>query len=197
VAKNEIDGPFAVINADDFYGRDSYKVLAEYFNNPKSQNRYALVGYELEKTLSDHGTVNRGVCGTHDDNTLDTIIETLKIGYDGERRIFYNDESGEKSYLKADTPVSMNMWAFYPDYFDYCGASFTEFLNERGQELKSEFFIPLLIDELIASGEKKVDVLSCSEEWFGVTYQDDKPFVIEKLSQLIANGVYPENLWSK
>lgn len=197
VAKNEIDGPFAVINADDFYGRDSYRVLAEYFKNPKSQGRYALVGYELEKTLSNHGTVNRGVCGTHDDNTLETIIETLKIGYDKERRIFYINQSGEKLYLEADTPVSMNMWAFYPDYFDYCEASFTKFLKERGHELKSEFFIPLLIDELIVKGEKKVDVLSCSEEWFGVTYRDDKPFVIERLNQLITNGIYPDNLWAR
>lgn len=197
VAKNEISGPFAVINADDFYGRDSYRVLAEYFNNPNSAGRYALVGYELAKTLSDHGTVNRGVCSTHDDQTLDTIIETLKIGYDDDSRIFFMNDSEEKSYLAADTPVSMNMWAFYPDYFEYCGKMFSQFLQERGQELKSEFFIPLLIDELIAKGEKKVDVLSCTEEWFGVTYQDDKPFVIERLNRLIENGTYPENLWSK
>ena len=195
VAKDVIDGPFAVINADDFYGRDSYRILYEYFKDSNVSNNYALVGYQLEKTLSDHGTVNRGVCATHDDNTLDNIVETLKIGYDEERQIHYNNEHGQKSYLSGNTPVSMNMWAFLPDYFDHCGVMFKDFLKDRGQELKSEFFIPLLIDNLIKVGTKKVDVLDCTEEWFGVTYQEDKPFVMERLSKLIESGVYPENLW--
>ena len=195
VAKDVIDGPFAVINADDFYGRDSYRILYEYFKDSNVSNNYALVGYQLEKTLSDHGTVNRGVCATHDDNTLDNIVETLKIGYDEERQIHYNNEHGQKSYLSGNTPVSMNMWAFLPDYFDHCGVMFKDFLKDRGQELKSEFFIPLLIDNLIKVGTKRVDVLDCTEEWFGVTYQEDKPFVMERLSKLIESGVYPENLW--
>ena len=195
VAKDVIDGPFAVINADDFYGRDSYRILYEYFKDSNVSSNYALVGYQLEKTLSDHGTVNRGVCATHDDNTLDNIVETLKIGYDEERQIHYNNEHGQKSYLSGNTPVSMNMWAFLPDYFDHCGVMFKDFLKDRGQELKSEFFIPLLIDNLIKVGTKRVDVLDCTEEWFGVTYQEDKPFVMERLSKLIESGVYPENLW--
>ena len=195
VAKDVIDGPFAVINADDFYGRDSYRILYEYFKDSNVSNNYALVGYQLEKTLSDHGTVNRGVCATHDDNTLDNIVETLKIGYDEERKIHYNNEHGQKSYLSGNTPVSMNMWAFLPDYFDHCGVMFKDFLKDRGQELKSEFFIPLLIDNLIKVGTKRVDVLDCTEEWFGVTYQEDKPFVMERLRKLIESGVYPENLW--
>ena len=195
VAKDVIDGPFAVINADDFYGRDSYRILYEYFKDSNVSSNYALVGYQLEKTLSDHGTVNRGVCATHDDNTLDNIVETLKIGYDEERKILYNNEHGQKSYLSGNTPVSMNMWAFLPDYFDHCGVMFKDFLKDRGQELKSEFFIPLLIDNLIKVGTKRVDVLDCTEEWFGVTYQEDKPFVMERLSKLIESGVYPENLW--
>ena len=195
VAKDVIDGPFAVINADDFYGRDSYRILYEFLVDANVSRNYALVGYQLEKTLSDHGTVNRGVCATHDDNTLDNIVETLKIGYDEERKIHYNNEHGQKSYLSGNTPVSMNMWAFLPDYFDHCGVMFKDFLKDRGQELKSEFFIPLLIDNLIKVGTKKVDVLDCTEEWFGVTYQEDKPFVMERLSKLIESGVYPENLW--
>ena len=195
VAKDVIQGPFAVINADDFYGRDAYRILFDYLNSEDSAQNYALVGYQLEKTLSDHGTVNRGVCATHDDNTLDTIVETLKIGYDDNRKIFYNNDDAQKMFLSGDTPVSMNMWAFYPDYFDHCEVLFSKFLKSRGQEMKSEFFIPLLVDHLIKSGTKKVDVLDCTEEWFGVTYKEDKPFVMERLSTLIAKGVYPERLW--
>lgn len=198
VAKDVIKEPFAVINADDFYGRDSYRVLYDFFNSDGSaEKNYALVAYELIKTLSDHGTVNRGVCTANDDETLKGIVETLKIGFDEDRKIFYNDIDDKKVFLESDTPVSMNMWAFYPDYFDYCEAMFTEFLADKGQELKSEFFIPLLIDELIAKQTKKVELLNCTEEWFGVTYKDDKPFVMKRLQALIDKGVYPANLWAK
>ncbi len=195
VAKDVINEPFAVINADDFYGRDSYRVLNEYFNNSENSDRYALVGYMLEKTLSEHGTVNRGVCQTHDDDTLDTITECLKIGYDNDRNISYKNDKEQMVMLDSNTPVSMNMWAFYPDYFKHCEAMFANFLIDSGQELKSEFFIPLLVDQLINDQIKKVDVLSCSEEWFGVTYQEDKPIVIERLNRLIERGVYPDKLW--
>jgi len=197
VAKDVIDGPFAVINADDFYGRDSYRILFDFFNRAIDSHNYALVGYQLEKTLSDHGTVNRGVCATNNDNTLDNIVETLKIGYDDDRKIFYMDDQGQKKYLSSDTAVSMNMWAFFPDYFDYCGSMFSDFLQSRGQEIKSEFFIPLLVDSLIKGETKKVEVLACEEEWFGVTYQEDKPFVIDRLRTLIAQGVYPDRLWTE
>ena len=195
VAKNEISGPFAVINADDFYGRSAYDIVANFLNNDKSAKRYALVAYQLKKTMSEHGTVNRGVCTVHADQTLKKIVETLKIGYDDTGAIYYNDSEGKKQILAYDTLVSMNMWAFFPDFFDHCGHIFSSFLNKYGQQLKSEFFIPLLIDQLISSGIKKVDVLSCPEEWFGVTYKDDKPFVMDKLRNLIHDGVYPENLW--
>ncbi len=195
VAQDVINEPFAVINADDFYGRDSYRVLYDYFNSDDIANNYALVGYELEKTLSDHGTVNRGVCQTTEDGYLKSIKECLKIGYTDDRQISYT-EDGEEVFLSPDTPVSMNMWAFHPDYFDYCNASFSQFLKERGQELKSEYFIPLLVDELINNGEKKVDVLKCSEDWFGVTYKEDKPFVMQRLNALIEAGKYPQKLWS-
>lgn len=195
VARHEIDGPFAVINADDFYGGRSYKVLVDFFNETADSQSYALVGYRLANTLSEHGTVNRGVCATSPDGNLENIVETLKIGYDEDGKIFYNDEHGAPAYLEADTPVSMNMWAFTTDYFEYCESMFTDFLRDHGDELKSEFFIPLLVDELIKSGDKQVRVLDCDEEWFGVTYQEDKPIVIEKLQALIDSGVYPANLW--
>ncbi len=194
VAKNVINEPFAVINADDFYGKDSYRVLFDFFNKADSDSKYALVGYELEKTLSDHGTVNRGVCTTDENNQLKNIEECIKIGYESDRKIAFIKE-GKKIFLEPNTPVSMNMWAFYPDYFNYCEEMFTSFLKERGQELKSEFFIPLLVDELINSNTKSVDVLHCGEEWFGVTYKEDKPIVIAKLNKLIESGIYPEKLW--
>lgn len=194
VAKDVINEPFAVINADDFYGKRSYKVLVDFFNSSNDNGNYALVGYELEKTLSDHGTVNRGVCATDDQNQLATIEECLKIGYEADRKISFTKDDN-KVYLAPDTPVSMNMWAFHPDYFVYCEQMFIDFLDKRGEELKSEFFIPLLVDELIESKTKKVDVLHCDEEWFGVTYKEDKPIVIAKLNSLIDSGVYPSKLW--
>ena len=197
VGKSVIKGAFAVINADDFYGRDSYVKLARFFedNQRSVTGDYALVGYDLVNTLSDHGTVNRGVCEVDDQGYLSRVEETLKIGYSDDRKIVYPTD-GAYAELSPNTPVSMNMWGFYPDYFDYCEESFERFLKDRGQEPKSEFFIPLLVDELIRKGERKIKVLRTDEEWFGVTYQKDKPFVIQRLSDLIAKGVYPTNLWS-
>ena len=189
-----MDGPFAVINADDFYGRGAYKECMDFFQNG-SIGTYGLIGYELDNTLSKHGTVNRGVCSVDSDNFLTGVVETLKIGYDKEGKIMFPKEEGVGS-LEPKTPVSMNLWNFYPDYFEYCGKIFAEFLESRGSEEKSEFFIPLLVEELIKSGEKRVEVLTCNEEWFGVTYQEDKPIVIDRLNKLIAEGRYPSNLWS-
>lgn len=195
VAKDVIHEPFAVINADDFYGKESYEVLVDYFNSSSVDSGYGLVAYDLVNTLSDHGTVNRGVCKISDNNELIDIVETLKIGYDDDKKIFYRDNSEQKCYLKADTPVSMNMWAFFPDYFDYCEKMFRDFLVNHGHEMNSEFFIPLLIDELIKNGKKKVHVLKCTADWFGVTYKEDKPIVTKKLQDLIKKGCYPEQLW--
>ena len=195
VAKDVVNEPFAVINADDFYGRDSYRVLVDYFKSDQPKDNYALVGYELIKTLSDHGTVNRGVCTTNANQTLHNVIETLNIGFDEEKNIFHFGPDGERIFLEPLTPVSMNMWAFYPDYFNYCEQMFRAFLESHGHELKSEFFIPLLVDELIKNGSKEVDVLKYSEEWFGVTYKEDKPIVMNRLNALIDKGVYPKHLW--
>ena len=194
-ARNEVNGPFAVINADDFYGRGAYEECMNFFQNG-SENAYGLIGYELDNTLSKHGTVNRGVCTVDSKDLLTGVVETLKIGYDKEGKIQYPKAEGV-GYLEAKTPVSMNLWTFYPDYFDYCGKMFDQFLKDHGKEEKSEFFIPLLVENLITSGEKRVEVLTCDEEWFGVTYQEDKPVVIAKLNKLVTEGRYPANLWSK
>lgn len=194
VARNVIDEPFAVINADDFYGRMTFQVLSDHFNKGEGKE-YVLVSYPLQNTLSDHGTVNRGVCSVNKDGYLQSIVETLKIAYNDEGGIIYPDVAGQKP-LSGETPVSMNFWGFYPDYFDYAEDYFVDFLKERGEEPKSEFFIPLLIEDLIKRQEKSVAVLSSDEAWFGVTYQEDKPIVIDKLNGLIKKGEYPEKLWS-
>lgn len=194
VARDVIYEPFAVINADDFYGRGAFVEIKRYFDENDSTD-YSLVAYRLDKTLSDHGTVNRGVCSVTENEALDGIVETLKIGYEDDRTISYPTEEGSL-FLPADTPVSMNFWGFYPDYFEFAGDYFTNFLKERGDETKSEFFIPLLVEDLIKRGEKSVKVLNCDEEWFGVTYQEDKPFVVDKIKQLLDSGVYPTQLWT-
>lgn len=193
-AREEVDGPFAVINADDFYGRGAYKVCMDFFES-REEGTYGLIGYELDNTLSKHGTVNRGICSVDSESYLTGIVETLKIGYDESGKITFPKEDGV-GHLEPKTPASMNLWTFYPDYFDYCGKMFAEFLELRGSEEKSEFFIPLLIEKLIKSGEMKVEVLSCDEEWFGVTYQKDKPVVVQRINKLIEEGRYPSNLWS-
>lgn len=198
VAKDVIHEPFCVINADDFYGRDAYFVMSAYFKECiETQSRdYALVGYDLVNTLSEFGTVNRGVCTTDGKGYLNAIVETLSIGYDEGKAIVHPGPEGRPVHLQPQIPVSMNMWGFFPDYFEFFDASFKRFLESKGRELKSEYFIPLMIDELIKSNRKRVAVLHSSATWFGVTYQKDKPFVMNRLNRLIEDGIYPRDLWS-
>lgn len=194
VARHEIDGPFGVVNADDFYGRSSYVALHDYLVAAADGRDYCVVSYYLGNTLSDHGTVNRGVCHTTDDGNLSHIVETLKIGKDGEQAS-YIDEAGSQVALPLDTLVSMNMFGFLPSYFDFAGSEFSKFLEDRGTEPKSEFFIPLLLDTLIKENVLNVKVIDTDASWFGVTYKEDKPFVQRELNALIAQGDYPEHLW--
>ncbi|MEL6122271.1 MAG: sugar phosphate nucleotidyltransferase [Bacteroidota bacterium] len=192
VARHVINEPFAVINADDFYGRGAYREIKSYFD--QGHTNYSLVGYQLSNTLSDHGTVNRGVCQVNETGQLKTVVETLKIGFEADGTISYPTEDGSAN-LAAETVVSMNFWGFTPDYFSYAEDYFKGFLSKRGHEPKSEFFIPLLIEDLIQRDEKSVEVLSCDEHWFGVTYQEDKPIVVEKIMDLLRREVYPKKLW--
>lgn len=196
VAKDVVNEAFAVINADDYYGRGAYLTLAKYFKSEASKQNYALVAYELERTMSDHGTVNRGVCSANQDNELIGIKECLKIGFDKDRYISYPAADGTSIFLDKNAPVSMNFWGFTPDYFEHCELSFRRFIERHGDNPKAEYFIPILIEELIQSGEKKVEILNCQEEWFGVTYKEDKPIVEKKIAQLIKTGVYPDKLWN-
>ncbi len=194
-ARNVVAEPFVVINADDYYGIGAYDMVCEFLHSSEyNQQDYAIVAYELVNTLSEHGTVNRGVCETNE-FYLSSIHERLKIGIMEDGRIAYSDEVGERVYLSPQTPVSMNFWGFYPDFFDYCEASFRRFLKKHIHEPKSEFYIPILIEELVNSQEKRVRLLTCNAEWFGVTYIEDKPFVQERIQKLVSEGVYPSNLW--
>jgi dTDP-glucose pyrophosphorylase len=194
VASHAINEPFGVINADDYYGQDSYRVLFDFLTNDQTKN-YAVVCYYLNNTLSENGDVNRGVCYANDGKHLSEVVECIKIGKNEDGSISYPNEDGDPIFLAPDTLVSMNMWGFKPSYFKYAERQFTNFIIERGHELKSELYIPVVIDYLIKSSELKVKVLNTNSSWFGVTYPEDKPSVMQSIKDLIDKGVYPKNLW--
>jgi hypothetical protein len=188
-----VDGPFAVINADDFYGRNAFENSAAFLNVGCNDKTYAIVGYDLLKTLSEHGTVNRGVCGLDHEGRLATVTERINIAKKG-GKILCGDGL-KPAELSLDTRVSMNFWCFDKSYFLYTESMFADFLQQSGQELKSEFFIPIVADKFISEGGK-IEVIPTSSSWFGVTYKEDAPFVQESLNQLIQAGEYPDNLWA-
>ncbi|MBQ6571185.1 MAG: nucleotidyltransferase [Alistipes sp.] len=199
MGKSVINEPFAVINADDFYGADAYRVIGEYLSGlADEKGHYCMVGYEVNKTLSENGTVSRGVCSINDEGFLSSIVERTKIERNAEGQIVFHD-LGEDEVLAENTPVSMNLFGFTPDYFDHSEAYFREFLADPATQanLKAEFFIPLMVNNLIGNGTAKLKVLSTTANWFGVTYQADKPQLMAKIEELIEAGVYPRNLWGK
>lgn len=187
--------PFAVINADDFYGADAYKTVADYLRSVAGQkNHYAVVGYELSKTLSDYGAVSRAVCTVDANGNLTSMVERTHIEkING--KIAFKDEAGNIMPLDPETPVSMNMFGFTPDYFDHSHGYFKTFLMENSGNLKAEFYIPTMVNKLVHDGTVRMKVLSTDSQWFGVTYKEDRPMVEEKIRALIAEGVYPEKLW--
>lgn len=195
VAKDVIDGPFAVINADDFYGRDAYTTVAKYLTEDTTDN-YSIVGYYLKNTLSDHGHVNRGVCNADEDGNLISIKECTKIARNEDGTITYPSDEGTPVELQDNDLVSMNMMGFKPSYFEHCEQMLVDFIMERGHEEKSELYIPKILDTLIKKGVLNVNVLETNANWFGVTYPDDKPMVVDKLNALINKGEYPTNLWA-
>ncbi len=190
-----IKEPFAVINADDFYGRDSFAVLGkELTAMAGKKNSYCMVGYRVGNTLSESGSVARGVCETNDEGFLTGVVERTAIEkIDGE--IQFKDENGRKVVLDENTPVSMNMWGFTPDYFDHSERYFIEFLSENIDKPKSEFFIPLVVNELITKNVATVKVLDTTSKWFGVTYAADRQGVVDKIQALVDAGVYPAKLF--
>ncbi len=194
MAKNVINEPFAAINADDFYGAGAYKVIADFLNQSVSEDKYAMVGYQLNKTLSDFGSVSRGICVTDGNNLLTKITETHKIRQEG-KTILCESESKETVEMTGNETVSMNFWGFQPSVFDHIENQFIEFLKTNIQLPKSEFYIPFVVFEMIQKKQTKVEVLKADSPWFGVTYQEDKPFVIEQIQKLTDQGVYPDKLW--
>ncbi|MEI7828674.1 MAG: sugar phosphate nucleotidyltransferase [Prolixibacteraceae bacterium] len=185
--------PFAVINADDFYGKKAYAAMSDFLVSSSEQAEYAMVGYNVENTLSDHGTVSRGVCATDANGYLTTVVERTKIKGESDG-IFYYEEDG-RHQLSPKSPVSMNFWGLKPNVFRYIKEGFAQFLTDHGHELKSEYFIPLLINDNIVNGNIKTKVIECDSPWFGVTYIEDKPIVKGRIAKLIEEGVYPEVLW--
>lgn len=195
MGKSVINEPFAVINADDFYGRKSYQVICDFLSNlENTENKYCMVGYRVGNTLSESGTVARGVCETDEKNNLTGIVERTQIKrIDGV--VKYKDENDEWVSIPDNKPVSMNMFGFTPDYFKYSDEAFTDFLKENEENLKAEYFIPTLVNDLIVDDTIEMRVLDTTSQWFGVTYIEDRPFVVSKFKELVDKGEYPSPLF--
>jgi NDP-sugar pyrophosphorylase family protein len=197
-AKDQINEPFCVINADDFYGYDSFKKMADFLIHNANDEHFALMGYQIDKTLSDYGSVSRGVCQVNQDGNMTTVTERTKVFFktvNGEKKVFY-EENGIETELPQNSRVSMNFWGFTPSVFKDSEELLKRFVEENYQDPKSEFFIPLVADELIKGGKATFKVIPTASKWFGVTYKEDKPIVQESISDLIKSGVYPDRLWS-
>ena len=186
-ARDVINEPFVAINGDDFYGRESFKVVADYYR--KGANSFSMVAFKLDKTLSSFGGVTRGLC-TVNDEKLNTVIETADL-----EKTDYGVSSNRDIELDGSEPVSMNVWGFTPILFKYLEEKFVEFLSENGTEMKSEYLIPSVVNELIQSGQETVHVLRSGATWFGVTYKEDKPFVEGEIEKLVNKGEYPGKLF--
>lgn len=192
-AKDVIHEPFAVINADDYYGRDGFEKAVRFLNEDVSPKNYCVIGYQLSKTISENGSVSRGVCEVDSEGNLVAINERTKV-FPEDGKIFYT-ESAINVPMPPDTPVSMNFWGFDQNVFDFIQTLFIKFLQENANNLKAEFFIPIIVDTYITEGKGKIKVIPTSSQWFGVTYKEDAPNVKESIRALIEAGVYPEHLF--
>lgn len=198
MAKDLIHEPFCVINCDDFYNRDSFMVIGKFLADlpDNSTNTYAMVGFRVGNTLSENGTVARGVCSKDANDLLTTVVERTEImRIDG--KVSYKDENGEWVAIEDNTPVSMNMWGFTPDYFAHSDAYFKQFLSDPKNQAnpKAEFFIPLMVNELVNNGTSTVKVLDTTSKWFGVTYSADRQATVDRIQALVNEGVYPNKLF--
>ncbi|MCZ4225181.1 nucleotidyltransferase family protein [Pedobacter rhodius] len=193
-ARKVVKEPFCVINADDYYGYDAFKKMVDFLSDEASDSNFSIIGYEVGKTLSEFGAVSRGVCKVDASGNLEEIIERTKV-YPKDDKIFY-EEDGEEFPLSFDTPVSMNFWGFTPAVFNITEKLFVEFALANKEKPKAEFFIPLIGENLVKTGEATFKVVPTSNKWFGVTYKEDKPYVQDSINQLVKNGTYPEKLWS-
>jgi len=194
VTKDKIKEPFGVINADDYYGVESFSLLRDFLLNDKDPNNYCIVGYKLGNTLSDHGHVNRGVCKADENGFLMNIVETRQIEKTREGAIAPGP-GGNTIIFTGNEIVSMNLWGFKPSCYEFLGKEFRNFINAYGMDLKSELDIPTSVDKFVKSGEITIKVLMSNERWFGVTYREDKPFVVESIRKMIRKGVYPARIY--
>ena len=198
MAKDVIHEPFAVINGDDFYGKESFKILGDWCRaHEKTEGQYCIVGFELENTLSENGSVSRGICFYDNKNILTGIAEHLDIAKEGDGKVYGNNSLTGENHVELDAKAlcSMNMWGFTPDYFVKSEASFITFLKEHISELKKEYYIPYAVDVIVKAGEGSCEVLSTPSHWFGVTYKEDRPGVVAKFADLVKKGVYPSPLY--
>ena len=196
LAGDRLSGPFAVINADDFYGRKAYEVLADYYRgwSPIRENDYCMAGYHVDKTLSEFGSVSRGICKVNRKGELVDVVERTSISGTS-AGIVYREGNEPPVTIPADSVVSMNFWGFTPSFFTYLTEGFGSFIRVNHESLKAEFYIPTMVNQLIKSKRVNVKVLSCDEQWFGMTYKEDREFVAESIRSLIQKGVYPQKLW--
>jgi NDP-sugar pyrophosphorylase family protein len=193
-ARNTIKEPFCVINADDFYGYEAYQKMVDFLTTQANDSNYSIIGYQIGKTLSDFGAVSRGVCKVDDAGNLNEIIERTKIFKENDTIVY--EENDQKYPLDFETPVSMNFWGFTPAVFKITEKLFVEFALANQDKPKAEFFIPLIGENLVKQNIASFKVVPTANQWFGVTYKEDKPFVQASIDQLIKDGVYPENLWN-
>ena len=199
MAKDVIKEPFCVINCDDFYNRDCFKVIGKFLSElPEGSNgKYAMVGFRVANTLSDNGSVSRGVCAKDANGHLTSCVERTEIERQADGKVAYKDEKGEWVSIPDNTPVSMNVWGFTPEYFDYSEKLFKEFLDQPATKAnpKAEYLIPWVVDKLIKSGKATCQVLDTTSKWFGVTYSADRPGTVERIQKLVDEGIYPNKLF--
>lgn len=186
--------PFAVINADDFYGKEAFEVMSDFLTNNTDENSHGMVGYQIKNTLSENGTVSRGVCNVDAENNLITVIERTKILRDENGKIVYIEDE-EKNELSENTPVSMNFWGFKPNVFPIIDGMFKDYAVKNIENPKAEFFIPLVMSHLIETNQGLCKVFESESSWFGVTYPEDKPEVMASIQNLVNSGDYPNKLW--
>lgn len=192
--KDKVKEPFAVINADDFYGKDSFRKAFDFSQTRCNAKTYAVIAYQLPNTLSEHGSVSRGVIAENENHEMTGIKECLKI-YKKDEAIIYEDETSNNTEFSADTKVSMNFFCYHPNFIELCDEQFQKFLDKNSDNLKAEFLLPDMTDYFIKSGKGKVEVIPTSAKWFGVTYKEDAPVVGAAVQRLVDNKEYRENLW--
>lgn len=192
-AAETIHEPFAVINADDYYGTDAFQKAADFLNKECDEHTYSIIGYQLDKTLSKHGTVSRGVCEVDENMNLLSINERTKIYAEGDKVVY--EDNDQKKEVPANSSVSMNFWCFHPSMFTLTGELFEKFVPANKDNIKAEFFIPIIGDEFIKNTGNVIKVIPTSSQWFGVTYKEDASAVKASIDQLIADKIYPPSLW--